>query len=227
MYIAKLIASVLLNLLFFAVPLFWPAGTLDWWRGWVIVGVSFVGAAGALASLARERRGILEERMKPPIQKGQPLADRILTVLLLSTFFGILVVSSLDIFRLHVTPRPGELISSFGLALLIPGWWIAYLALRENAFAAVVIKHQEERHQRVVDTGVYGVVRHPMYAGGALFLIGIPLWLQSYAGELTALLAVAMLAARIVLEERFLRRELPGYDAYTKKVRYRLIPHLW
>lgn len=227
MYVAKLIASVLLSVLFYAVPLLWPAGTLDWWRAWVIVGVSFVGSVGAIASLAREHRGLLEERMKPPIQKGQPLADRILIVLLLSTFVGTLVVSSLDVFRLHMIRRPGVLVSSFGLVLFMVGWWIAYLALRENAFAAAVVRHQEERHQRVIDTGVCGVVRHPMYAGGAVLLIGIPLWLESYAGALTALLAVATLAARIVLEERFLQRELPGYDAYTKKVRYRLIPHLW
>jgi protein-S-isoprenylcysteine O-methyltransferase Ste14 len=227
MYVAKLIASVLLNVVLFGVPLFWPAGTLDWWRAWVIVGVSFVGSVGAIASLAREHRGLLEERMKPPIQKGQPLADRILTVLLLSTFLGTLVVSSLDVFRFPMIRRPGVLVSSFGLVLFMVGWWIAYLALRENAFAAAVVRHQEERHQRVIDTGVYGVVRHPMYAGGAVLLIGIPLWLESYAGALTALLAVATLAARIVLEERFLQRELPGYDAYTKKVRYRLIPHLW
>lgn len=227
MFIVKSIASVLLNVLIFALPLFLPAGTLGWRRAWVIVGLSFVGAAGAIASLAREHRGVLEERMKPPIQKDQPLADKILVLLLLTTFLGILTVTSLDVFRFHLMSKPGPLVSSLGLALTIVGWWTAYLALRENAFAALVVKHQEERGQIVVDTGVYAVVRHPMYAGGSLLLIGIPLWLQSYAGALIACLAVATLVGRIFLEERFLRRELPGYDAYASRVNYRLIPFVW
>ena len=227
MFIAKLIASVLANVLIFAVPLFLPAGTLDWWRAWVIVGVSFIGAVGVIASLAGEHRGILEERMKPPIQKGQPFADKILVVVLLAAFLGILIVSSLDVFRFHLLRKPGVFLSSLGLGLVILGWWVTYLALRENAFAALVVKRQEERHQRVVDTGVYSVVRHPMYAGGSLLLFGIPLWLESYAGALVACLAVAALVARIFLEERFLRRELPGYAAYADRVRYRLIPFVW
>jgi len=227
LFIAKLIASVLANVLIFAVPLFLPAGTLDWWRAWVIVGVSFIGAVGAIASLAGEHRGILEERMKPPIQKGQPFADKILVVVLLAAFLGILIVSSLDVFRFHLLRKPGVFLSSLGLGLVIVGWWVAYLALRENAFAALVVKRQEERHQRVVDTGVYSMVRHPMYAGGSLLLFGIPLWLESYAGALVACLAVAALVARIFLEERFLRRELPGYAAYADQVRYRLIPFVW
>ena len=227
MFALKLIAGVLLNVLICAVPLFVPAGTLDWWRAWVMVGMSFTGAVGAIASLAREHRGILEERMKPPIQKGQPLTDKIVVLMLLSTFLGILVVTSLDVFRFHLMRKPGTLVSSLGLAMIVAGWWIAYLALRENAFAALVVKHQEERHQVVVDTGVYAVVRHPMYMGGSVLLLGIPLWLESYAGTLVACLAVATLVVRIFLEERFLRRELPGYDAYASRVRYRLIPLVW
>ncbi|HUJ50221.1 MAG TPA: isoprenylcysteine carboxylmethyltransferase family protein [Bryobacteraceae bacterium] len=227
MFIVKLIASVLLNVLIFGVPLFLPAGTLDWWRAWVIVSLSFVGATGAIASLAREHRGVLEERMKSPIQRGQPFADKILVLLLLITFLGILVVSSLDVFRFHLMSKPAPLVSSLGLALTMAGWWIAYLALRENAFAALVVKRQEERGQIVIDTGVYAVVRHPMYAGGSLLLIGIPLWLESYAGALIACLAVATLVVRISLEERFLRRELAGYQAYASRVRYRLIPLVW
>lgn len=227
MYIVKLIVSVLLNAIIFGVPLFVPAGTWDWWRAWVIVGVALIGGAGAILSLAREHRGILEERMKPPFQKGQPFADKILVLVLLATFLGILLVTSLDVFRFHLMSKPGALVSSLGLALTIAGWWITYLALRENAFAALVVKHQEDRGQIVIDTGVYSVVRHPMYAGGSLLLFGIPLWLESYPGALIACLAVATLVARISLEERFLRRELAGYDAYASRVRYRLIPLVW
>jgi protein-S-isoprenylcysteine O-methyltransferase Ste14 len=123
--------------------------------------------------------------------------------------------------------RPATLVSSLGLVLLVAGWSIAYLALRENAFAALAVKHQEERQHTVIDSGVYSIVRHPMYAGSVLLMVGIPLWLESYPAALLASVPIAMAALRILFEERFLRRELKGYDAYTERVPYRLIPFLW
>jgi Phospholipid methyltransferase len=106
-------------------------------------------------------------------------------------------------------------------------WWIMTLALRENAFAAPVVKHQEDRQQTVIDSGVYAVVRHPMYAGGVLLLVGMPLWLESYPAAMLASGPIGMLVVRIPVEEQLLRRELAGYDAYTARARYRLIPFLW
>jgi protein-S-isoprenylcysteine O-methyltransferase Ste14 len=123
--------------------------------------------------------------------------------------------------------KPGILVSSVGLVLFVAGWWMIYLALRENTFAAPVVKHQAERHQTVIDTGVYSIVRHPMYTGAVLLLVGLPLWLESYAAALLANVPIGLLAVRILVEEQFLRRELKGYDAYTERVRYRLIPLLW
>ncbi len=101
------------------------------------------------------------------------------------------------------------------------------LALRENAFASPAVKHQEERHHRVIDSGIYSVVRHPMYAGALPLLIGMPLWLESYAAAMLAIIPIGTLVLRILFEERFLRLELAGYEAYTERVRYRLIPFLW
>ena len=87
--------------------------------------------------------------------------------------------------------------------------------------------HQEERQHTVITSGVYGVVRHPMYAAAVPLLVGMPLWLESYAVALLAGVPIGMLALRILVEERFLRRALKGYVAYTEKVRHRLIPFLW
>lgn len=123
--------------------------------------------------------------------------------------------------------QPETIVSSLGLVLFIAGWWIISLALRENAFAAPVVRLQEERHQTVVDSGLYGVLRHPMYAGGVLLMVGMPLWLESYAAALLASVPIGTLVVRILIEEQFLKRELKGYEAYTQRVRYRLIPHVW
>lgn len=114
-----------------------------------------------------------------------------------------------------------------GLIAFVAGWWLMGLSLKRNSFAAPVIKYQQERNQIVIDTGPYAIVRHPMYTGGALLMVGMPLWLQSYAGALLASVPIALLAVRVVFEERLLRRELKGYDAYARRVRYRLIPLLW
>jgi protein-S-isoprenylcysteine O-methyltransferase Ste14 len=227
MSIFKLTLGVIVNVAIFGVCLFLPAGTLDWWRAWVFLGVVFVGAVASTVTLYRVNPGLLEERFKPPLQKGQPLADKIVVVLLLAAFVGLIVFIPLEVFRFQLMAKPPALVSSLGLALFIAGWWIMTLALRENAFAAPVVKHQEERQQVVIDRGVYSVVRHPMYAGAIPLLVGMPLWLESYAGALLASVPIGIIVVRILIEERFLRRELKGYDAYMQRVRYRLIPFLW
>ena len=108
------------------------------------------------------------------------------------------------------------------MVLLFAGGRLVGLAMRENRFAAVVVRHQQERQHVVIDTGVYRVVRHPMYASLIPSLVGVALWLESYAGALVAVVPAGLLVVRILFEERFLKRELPGYDAYTQRVRYRL-----
>jgi protein-S-isoprenylcysteine O-methyltransferase Ste14 len=114
-----------------------------------------------------------------------------------------------------------------GGVLFVVGWWIMTLALRENAFAAPVVKHQADRQHTVIESGVYGLVRHPMYAGAVPLLVGMPLWLESYAAALLASAPIGTLVVRILVEEQFLRRALAGYNAYTERVRYRLIPFVW
>ncbi len=170
---------------------------------------------------------LLRERLKPPFQRGQPLSDKVVLAILILTFYGMVVFAALDIFRLHLMSTPPIHIQVLGLVLFFIGWSIAWAGLRENAFAAAVVRHQEERHQTVVDTGAYGIVRHPIYAGGALLIIGLPLWLGSYAAALFAIIPIASLMVRIAIEERLLIRELDGYNDYTYRVRYRIVPFLW
>jgi protein-S-isoprenylcysteine O-methyltransferase Ste14 len=180
-----------------------------------------------MLTVFRGNEGLLKERFRAPVQKEQPFWDKILISLLLITFGGLVAFIPLDVFRYHLLNKPGLIVSAMGLLLFAVGWTISTLALRENAFAAPVVKLQQGRYQRVIDSGPYRIVRHPMYAGAVPLMVGLPLWLQSYAGALLALLPIGVVALRAVAEERFLQRELAGYEAYTKRVRYRLIPFVW
>ncbi len=227
MLILKLITAVVIELAIFGALLFIPAGTLHWWRAWVFLGVIFGCVAATMAFVFRYREDLLTERLRFPFQKGQPLADKIVVPLLIASYIAWAVFIPLDVFRFRLIGRPGAPVSSLGLALVVAGWWIITLAVRENPFAVAVVRHQAERHQTVIDTGVYGVVRHPMYAGAVLLLVGMALWLESYAGALLASVPVAVLVVRTVIEENLLRRELQGYAAYMQRVRYRLIPLVW
>ena len=223
----KVIAGVAFNVAFYALLLFAPAGTLHWWRAWVFLAVTAAVMAAAVFSIFPGNADLFSQRAKGIIQKGQPLWDRVLVILLVVSYVGQIVLTSLDVFRFHLLPKPSGLVSFFGLALYVAGWWIMTLAMKVNPFAVPVVRLQEERHQRVIDTGVYAVVRHPMYMGFVPMVVGPALWLESYTAALLAIVPIAVLALRSVFEERFLKRELKGYQTYTEKVRYRLIPFVW
>jgi protein-S-isoprenylcysteine O-methyltransferase Ste14 len=117
----------------------------------------------------------------------------------------------------------------FGIGALITLWsiWFCYRTMRENSFAAPVIKLQHERGQRVISTGPYAFVRHPTYFGAAFYFIGTALLLGSWWGVIFAFVLIGLLCIRIPIEEKALCAELEGYDEYVAHARYRLIPHAW
>ncbi len=227
MRVFKLLAWIVLNVGIFGIMLFVPAGTMDWRRAWVFIAVVFVASFAIAVNVLAHSEGLLDERLKSPLQKDQPLADKVILLVCLAAWGGVMVFIPLDVFRFHLLPTPGFFASLLGLALVVVGWWVMYLSFKENAFAASVVRHQKERQQVVVTSGVYGFVRHPMYAGGVLGWIGALMWLGSYASALLTIVPIGTIALRILFEEQFLRRELRGYDAYSERVRYRLIPFLW
>ncbi len=226
MFLLKLIYSVVMQVVIFGLLLFVPASTLAWPRAWVFIGCTVAGTVATMLYL-RNNEALINERLKGPIQKGQPLSDRIVLSLFLTTLAGLIAFIPADVFRFRLMGQPGTLVSLIGLVLFAAGWWVIALALHENAFAAPVVKYQEERHQRVIDSGVYAIVRHPMYTGFVPFIAGMCLWLGSYAATLLTIIPISVIAIRIIIEERFLRRELEGYGAYTERTRYRLIPFVW
>ncbi|HEX4414528.1 MAG TPA: isoprenylcysteine carboxylmethyltransferase family protein [Lacipirellulaceae bacterium] len=180
-----------------------------------------------MITVFRTRQDLLKVRLKGVIQKGQPIIDRLIVLVFIFAYGLSIALIPLDVFHFHLLPKPNIAVSSLGLALVVIGWWIISLVFKENAFAAPVVRHQSERQHHVVDTGVYAFVRHPMYAGIFLFNVGMALWLESYVAAIATVVPIALLAVRIIFEERFLKRELPGYTAYTQTVRYRLLPYVW
>lgn len=211
-----------------AMLLFLSAGTLAWWRAWVLLAVLLlIRALGAFA-VRRVNPSLLRERARLPMHKDQSRADRLLLLAVLATgFLGLPMIAGLDAFRWHALPRPTPSVAGLGLVLFALGWSVKSLALRANAFAISVVRLQSERAHAVADSGPYGVVRHPFYAADPLILVGLGLWLQSYVAALGAAVPITLMVVRLRQEEEFLRRELPGYTAYTARVRFRLIPGIW
>jgi protein-S-isoprenylcysteine O-methyltransferase Ste14 len=193
----------------------------------VLLGVLFVLRTISLALLWSTRADLLVERAKGPIQSGQSLADRILLAAFMASYAAMIAFAAADMWRFHLLPPLPTWARVLGLAAFIVGTGIVHNALRTNAFAALVVRSQEDRGQVVVREGPYGIVRHPMYAGVIPVMLGVAAWLGSAAAMLAVVVPTAILCARIVLEERMLRTRLTGYEAYTREVRWRLIPGLW
>ena len=133
----------------------------------------------------------------------------------------------LDAKRFNWSPEFPLWIKIVGTLLSILAFIVMFGALMANTFAAPVVKMQKERGQRVISTGLYGMVRHPMYSGAVLLFIGGPLLLGSVYGLAIGLLLIITIAARSLGEEEMLRRELNGYNEYMKKVKWRLIPFVF
>jgi len=203
------------------------AGDWHWTEGWIFSVLFFSLSFAILIYLYVNDPALLNERFSPPVQKEQKSWDKIL----LSVFFlGFLVwfaIMPLDVRRFGWSPIFPLWIEILGTLLFILAFVILFGALKENTFAAPVVKMQKERGQKVISTGLYGTVRHPMYTGGALLLMGGPLLLGSFYGLAIGLLLTLLLAVRSIGEEAMLRQELDGYSEYMKRVKWRLIPFVF
>ncbi|TPI83412.1 isoprenylcysteine carboxylmethyltransferase family protein [Mesorhizobium sp. B2-8-9] len=207
------------------VLLFLSAGTLHWTGAWVYI-VVMVGLSLTMGiALAWRDPGLMNERLRPPIQKTQTAADKILLSILLLGIFAWLALMGLD-FRFGWSAAP-VWVRVVGVLVLLVGIWICYLTMLENSFAAPVVKIQDERGQKVITTGPYSYVRHPMYAGAILYFAGTALLLGSWWGLASVLVFIVLLGIRTFIEEKTLRTGLQGYDVYAARVRYKLIPMVW
>jgi protein-S-isoprenylcysteine O-methyltransferase Ste14 len=203
--------------------LFIPAGTLRYRQAWVYLSI-FTGASVLITLyLMRNDPGLLERRMRSGPRAEKRPTQKFIMLATIIGFIALLIVPSLDHrFGWSAVPLGGELL---GDVLVVVGFYFMYLVYRENTFASATIQVVEG--QRVISTGPYAIVRHPMYAGGALYLLGTPLALGSYWGLLALGATLAFLIWRLLDEEGFLAKNLRGYAEYQKRVRHRLVPFVW
>jgi protein-S-isoprenylcysteine O-methyltransferase Ste14 len=203
--------------------LFLSAGTLDYWQAWVFIAVFVVASAATTVYLAVHDPKLLERRMKVGPGAEKEKTQKIIMVLAITGFVTLLVVPALD-HRFGWSRVPFYL-SVAADALIALSFLFTFFVFRENSYGASTIQIADD--QKVISTGPYALVRHPMYAGALVMLAATPLALGSWWGLVILPLIVAALIWRLLDEERFLERNLPGYVEYKNKVRYRLIPYVW
>jgi len=224
--LTKLVVNSGVMMLVIAISLFLPAGTLDWPAGWTFFLLMFGFSIAMSLWLLRFNPDLLDERLSGIGRADQKTWDKVFLAVTAVAFFGWLVIMGLDGVRFGWSHVPRWL-QVIGALALLGSFYIFYLTFRENSYLSPAVRVQTERGQKVVNTGLYRYVRHPMYAGFILFALGTALLLGSWYGFLGGLILIGMVAWRAVQEERVLREELDGYRDYMSRVRYRFIPHLW
>jgi protein-S-isoprenylcysteine O-methyltransferase Ste14 len=222
----KVSLALAVEVLIFSALLFGGAGTIRWPAAWVYLILFFAVGVWFTVWLLRHDPALLAERMKLPFQKGQPLWDKIFILPLILAWCGWLLLMGLDAVRFRWSVMPIWLQCAGG-ALMLLSFWMMARVFRVNTFLAAAVRIQTERGHKVISTGPYALVRHPLYASMLIYLSSNALLLGSWYGLAASFVLSAALVFRTVMEDRVLRRGLEGYTEYAARVRYRLIPFIW
>lgn len=212
-----------LGVLLLAALLFLPAGTLRFWQGWLF-GVVFVAGTSAISMyFLKHDPKLVERRIRAGPMAEQEPAQKIIMAITFLGFFLLMALPGIDQ-RRHWSAVPAWLAiaGNAGVAL---SFYVFFIVMRQNSFAASTIR--VEPGQPVVSTGAYAIVRHPLYSGALLLLFCTPLALGSYWTLVVAVAMVFAIVWRLLDEERFLKKNLPGYADYCRRVRCRLVPRVW
>jgi protein-S-isoprenylcysteine O-methyltransferase Ste14 len=220
--ISKTLVFGVIQLVVLGLLLFLPAGTFDYWQAWVLVVVAISTWISGIF-LLRANPATLQGRMRGGPTAETRMVQKVVMGGLWLSLATMLVVSVLD-HRFGWSAVPTA-ISLVGDVLVAVGLAVPVLAVIQNSYAAVTVRVGEG--QKVVSTGLYGLVRHPMYTGNVIMMVGIPIALGSYWGLVFVVAGLIVLAWRIRDEENLLQEKLDGYREYTHKVRYRLVPCMW
>ena len=214
------IIKFLFGVLLVGLLVFLPAGTLRYFQGWFFMGILFIPMLIAGIVMMVKNPGLLASRLNAKEkQSDQSLVVKLSGLMFLAGF----IVAGLD-FRFGWLTLPKE--ASIGAAVVFLAAYVLYAeVLRENTYLSRTIEVQE--NQKVIDTGLYGIVRHPMYFATVVLFLAMPLVLGSLISFVIFLVYPFIIAKRIKGEEQFLEQELPGYKEYKEKVKYRLLPFIW
>jgi protein-S-isoprenylcysteine O-methyltransferase Ste14 len=224
---AKVMVRAALGLLqliiLLGLALFVPAGTLRFIEAWVFLALFFTASLAITVYLAKRDPALLGRRTQAGPVAEKERAQKIIQGVASLAFLATIVVPALDHrFGWSRLPMP---VVVLGDTLIALGFLIVFLVFKRNTFTSSIIEVADE--QRVVDSGPYAIVRHPMYVGGLVLVAGIPLALGSLVGLLTFPLFAAVIVWRLLNEEQFLVGKLAGYSAYRERTPYRLIPGVW
>lgn len=219
----QLIRSAVLGTLILVALIFVPAGTLNYWQGWAFVAAFVVCSGAYTVYLARHDPTLLKRRTEAGISYEKEPAQKIIIVALYAAFAPLIVLPPLD-HRFRWSNMPWY-VPVLGDVLIVLAFYFFYLVSKVNTYAAANVRVEEG--QKVISTGLYAYVRHPMYFAALLLVLGIPLALGSWWTLLLVPLFLFILYFRIENEERVLLRDLQGYSEYRQKVRYRVIPRIF
>jgi protein-S-isoprenylcysteine O-methyltransferase Ste14 len=221
--ISKLLVFGVVEIVVFGSMVFLPAGTFNYWQAWVFLVVVLLSAWAPTVYLLRADPVALEGRMSGGPAAETRMAQKVVIAGLYLSLAAMVVVSVLD-HRFGWSTVPTA-ICLVGDVLVAVGLGVVGLVIIQNSYAASTVRVRAD--QKVVSTGLYGMVRHPMYTGNVIMLVGIPIALGSYWGLVLVAPGLIVLAWRIRDEEKLLQQELTGYREYTQTVRYRLVPLMW
>ena len=222
---SKILIHTFIKFSLFPVVLFWPAGTVNWPEAWIILLIFTLGIGYNIIWLIKNNPALLKERLNKSIQKDQKKWDKILVVVMMIFAIVWIPLPGLD-YRYGWSNMP-LILEISGFVALLPSLYIIARILQENTFLSPVVRIQKERGHKVIDTGPYKYVRHPMYAVGVIMFIAWPLALGSWITLLLAPLWILIIVIRTYFEDKTLFKELDGYVDYTNRVKYRIIPGVW
>ncbi|HEX7568126.1 MAG TPA: isoprenylcysteine carboxylmethyltransferase family protein [Anaerolineaceae bacterium] len=227
MAVGRFIFSSLITILIFPVVILFLSGNWLWLEGWIFSLWFDVMVLSNMIYLYLHDPALLAERSKAPGSDNQKKWDKYLLTgayLMALVWF---IIMPLDAKRFGWSPYFPVWLKVLGGVALLPSLYLIYRATVENTFLSTLVRIQTDRKQQVISTGVYGFVRHPLYLGCLLMLLGAPLLLGSIYGLIIGLIALIVLVGRIIGEEKMLVNELEGYEDYKQKVKYRLVPLVW
>ena len=214
------LTKVVMSIMLLSALIFISAGTLRFWNGWLFIGTFAIALLSFGAYLYTHNQALLQKRL---MNKEKEKAQGTYNLLSSLGLLGVFVLSGLDQ-RLEWSEISWAVVW-VALAMVLGGYALSVIAMVQNEFASRIIEVQEE--QRVIDTGIYSVIRHPMYISSLIMFTATPVVLGSYYGMIPMVLYLVGIILRIRNEEDVLRKGLPGYEEYTRKVKYRLVPFVW